>query len=542
MATLIKLSIILFLSAIIFTSCQEVIENDLMNKEFFSEKVTGTENAKQITGPIFIVEPTGVDDTDNIQAAFDAAVAAGPCSVVEFTAGTFLYSRPIIVANFDGTFRGAGKDQTIIENLSDSPFPLMDRGPLSGFSGLFCFYNEGTGSSTSINISDFTMQVMGESEVFNNHLQPTDIFFTAINFIGGVSGIKDFAESYANITVGNIDIIGQEGPDFIEWLNLEAGIMIRGEPILEWTENGHLYNYDKPLVGNIIIRDCKFNTMFVPIFPMVLKDSDVIITGNQIFNAAFGIWLPDFDNSISVISNNVFEEIWWIGIFIESAFQSTIGLECGPVTELFPNLPSKFLVHHNELYLHGIADGVGLVDYGIEFGIAKTMESEITENLINLENTSYGGIFSFASRDILVRENEFRGTATYAISVFPNNSSWTIHKNQFETIGWTGIEFYGSDSRIVNNDYIGYQGWGDPWWNGGGAIVLWEISSENFVAESFDGKPLICDQVLDLGISNNLPGYDVCDHNPNKDILREKSAEIRVAHEEKMNQFSFIRH
>jgi hypothetical protein len=39
-------------------------------------------------GSVFTVEPNGVDDTDNLQCAFDAAVAAGPGSVVELVEGT----------------------------------------------------------------------------------------------------------------------------------------------------------------------------------------------------------------------------------------------------------------------------------------------------------------------------------------------------------------------------------------------------------------------------------------------------------------------
>ena len=74
-------------------------------------------------GNVFTVSPTGVDDTANIQCAFDEAVPAGPGSTVQLEEGTFYLSRDIVVLNFDGSFKGAGKGVSIVQNLDDVPFP-----------------------------------------------------------------------------------------------------------------------------------------------------------------------------------------------------------------------------------------------------------------------------------------------------------------------------------------------------------------------------------------------------------------------------------
>ena len=72
----------------------------------------------------FYVHPSGGNDTANIQAAFNAAVKAGPGSTVQLSAGHF-YTNRILVPNFNGTFKGAGQGKTVIDCLRglDSSLP-----------------------------------------------------------------------------------------------------------------------------------------------------------------------------------------------------------------------------------------------------------------------------------------------------------------------------------------------------------------------------------------------------------------------------------
>jgi hypothetical protein len=72
----------------------------------------------QQSGKVFTVYPSGGDDTANIQKAFDKAVAAGPGSTVKLAAGNFR-TRFIEVWNFDGTFKGAGQNATVIDTFAD---------------------------------------------------------------------------------------------------------------------------------------------------------------------------------------------------------------------------------------------------------------------------------------------------------------------------------------------------------------------------------------------------------------------------------------
>jgi len=64
----------------------------------------------------FCVHPSGGDDTAHIQKAFDEAMAAGPGSTVQLSAGHF-YMNGLDLDHFDGYFRGAGRCATVIDCL-----------------------------------------------------------------------------------------------------------------------------------------------------------------------------------------------------------------------------------------------------------------------------------------------------------------------------------------------------------------------------------------------------------------------------------------
>lgn len=66
-------------------------------------------------GKVWQVLPTGMDDTVNLQCAFDQAVTA-PGSTVLLGSGTY-YTGQVAVLGFVGSFRGLGMDQTIIKTL-----------------------------------------------------------------------------------------------------------------------------------------------------------------------------------------------------------------------------------------------------------------------------------------------------------------------------------------------------------------------------------------------------------------------------------------
>jgi hypothetical protein len=69
-------------------------------------------------GSDITVKPTGVDDTANLQCAFDAAAAAGPGTNVRLVEGTY-HTAQIVVNDFNGQFSGAGVEKTLVLPLAD---------------------------------------------------------------------------------------------------------------------------------------------------------------------------------------------------------------------------------------------------------------------------------------------------------------------------------------------------------------------------------------------------------------------------------------
>ncbi|MEE9219449.1 MAG: hypothetical protein V3U98_10335, partial [Acidobacteriota bacterium] len=99
------------------------------------------------------VSPNGVDDTVEIQAAFDACVASGPDCTVQLAAGTFKTSL-IEVEGFDGFFKGAGKGWTIVTNVPRLPCQgLIQNG---SWPSLFKF------RGGNINVSDLSFHITGQ--------------------------------------------------------------------------------------------------------------------------------------------------------------------------------------------------------------------------------------------------------------------------------------------------------------------------------------------------------------------------------------------
>ena len=75
---------------------------------------------------VFDVAPSGGDDTQRLQAALDAASAAGPGAVIQLAAGLFRVGRPLVGLNFDGTIRGAGLRKTkVLADGSGNPDGLF---------------------------------------------------------------------------------------------------------------------------------------------------------------------------------------------------------------------------------------------------------------------------------------------------------------------------------------------------------------------------------------------------------------------------------
>jgi hypothetical protein len=127
--------------------------------------------------------PSG-DDTAQIQAAFDM-VAGKKDSIIELTAGTFTISDPIQAVDFDGTFKGAGKDATTVQTVDGFGITRL---PLPPYGMVFVFYQENKGTSrctaTEVALADMTIFSVGNTQTWY-HMGPMISYLAVVWITGG---------------------------------------------------------------------------------------------------------------------------------------------------------------------------------------------------------------------------------------------------------------------------------------------------------------------------------------------------------------------
>ena len=175
---------------------------------------------------VFNVSPSGdaVGETDwsNIMQAFDSAKAAGPGSEVQLEVGTFYIRRPIQIANFVGTFRGAGMGTTILTNPpgrgleATSPPALMIGAPL-------IFYQDSTwpeGVAQDVAVEHLTI-VLTEQSIPVGVFGVPQAFSNVVEFVGRVTQSGNVNETaIVNATFNSVEIDGGNFADYgVQFLN-----------------------------------------------------------------------------------------------------------------------------------------------------------------------------------------------------------------------------------------------------------------------------------------------------------------------------------
>jgi hypothetical protein len=282
------------------------------------------------SGKVLSVLPNGVDDTVNLQCAFDAAVAIGAGARVQLSAGIF-YTAQVVVNGFDGTFTGAGADATVITNLPNlyvTPVDMYLNPPSADnpWASLIAFVGG------NIAISDLAIKIIGDHPtmgwtIFGIDPPPTELA-TAIVILGD--------EVHAKIE--RVFVEGELMNNSLYGYNLINGIYFEGfmgEP--PWA----------PISGSFEVYDSTFKHMASgsPVFNLInstvtisrnryedtgfdaadtteLINTDLAFTHNQVDGALFGFWIytnitESFGSNL-LIQNNVFRSTY--GVYFEGTF------------------------------------------------------------------------------------------------------------------------------------------------------------------------------------------------------------------------------
>jgi hypothetical protein len=218
----------------------------------------------------------------------------------------------------------------------------------------------------------------------------------------------------------------------------------------------------------------------------------------------------------------------------------------------YPGEYARYTIEDNMLDKVGTtrADGKFDPSWTYAIGITGTKDTVVRNNHMTSEQNIDNGSFMDAQtvQDAVVKYNFFFGTGSLAIHMYDNSSNNHFKNNDLSglqtgvmsirlygegnsannnDIGppgqWGGIVINGSSNSAVNNTFHGnYPGWSEEFGPDGspvekGCVALGSVSNNNIVtniklADSPSGFD-ICDQVLDFGINNFVPGYEKCmDH------------------------------
>lgn len=240
-----------------------------------------------LTGKTYTVKPTGVDDTPNLQCAFDEAVAAGAGAKVELSSGTF-HTAQIVVNNFYGTFKGNGAKNTVIINLPNlyvTPvdFYLSPPSAENPWSALFAF----TGGNFLI--SDLAIHIVGQ--------EPT----TGWTVFGIDPPLKELSSaivilgSQAHAEINRVLLEGEETDGWLFRYNLINGIFFEGfSGQYPWL----------PISGSFKVHHSVFQTQDSALPVYNLSNTTVVISNNDFEGNLSATLVSDLVNSRFEFSYN----------------------------------------------------------------------------------------------------------------------------------------------------------------------------------------------------------------------------------------------
>ncbi len=458
---------------------------------------------------VFIVYPTGIDDTDNLQAAFDAAVAVGPGSTVQLVEGTYLLTSTISVSGFDGAFKGAGRDVTVIKTNGVYPLDSYWLVP-----DMFHFYQE---DDSSLSISDMSVQVLGNHLTTFPGWDPGMIFWILGAYPGIFNSPDEYELAHVDFSFSGMDLSGEVGVYPAEWFHFNplganaGGLFITGN---------HLYPYwsgwEPAIYGSFSVEDSSFSNLAYGTGVIRLVDSSVIIENNVLRDAGQSLMIQDCGNTISRVSDNDLAGFDHIGLY--HGYQSQFGfgtttIQPSSVLVTRNTIESVYYsgahaytwaspegiatsfnveISHNTITAKYDADAIGLVDQAYLYHGVISLNAVVSGNRISLVDNMWGGIWGYFAQNAVVTSNVVSGNGLAGIYMGAwgdLNSGWTILGNNVQ--------------NIVDSPYWG---WSAGVWLGIGTSYCTVVGSKTSVVDQGYANTVV-------GVNNmgNPPGQDIAE-------------------------------
>jgi len=248
---------------------------------------TGCDNTfvKQ-RGKTITVKPTGIDDTGNLQCAFDAAVIAGSGARVRLKSGTF-YTEQLVINGFNGKFKGEGVKNTVVTNLpnlyvTEENFYFNPPSTDNPWPSLFAFVG---GDFT---VSDLTIHISGNDGTTGWTIFGIDPPITELAHGVAILGPQ------ANTQFEHVLVEGEPADNSLLGYNLVNGIFYEG----------FIGENPDPISGSFAVKDSTFRAVGSGTPIANLSNASVTVSHNEFEDVYFAMDGGDLVNSEYVFSNN----------------------------------------------------------------------------------------------------------------------------------------------------------------------------------------------------------------------------------------------
>lgn len=429
-----------FLMGLLIIGACEKFENPALEEEQSLEAFEDDAALKAAgIGFAIVVEPEGPEnDTENLRNAFQEAAERPGRVLIQLTQGTY-YLDYMVIQDFEGWFRGAGKDKTVIHPVPggiDIPVttPFLETEP---------FFINFRGGDIQISDMSFDINLDEPVEPYDWWSGDQVTFMTAVIRISGST-----PENYtANSLIRNISVKGRRVDlhDFTPY-NVDNAIVIGGG-------YGTL-----PLGGNHLVQNCDFlsaetgiNSLGASYSKLVFGGSPAL--GNSMKNLNTGIFILGSEASDFQISFNRMEDMHAYG-GIEIVQESTTP----PFAYLNPG-GSKFMIHKNSIELapDPYSNAIALWDYLEQSDPDKKSDFKVIGNTASLCMPWQGFLASYAPNDVMAVRNKISGEAMTGIWVYGPSHGFQLVNNDFTNFNSIDADIFLSVYSHDNMVMAGHQ-------------------------------------------------------------------------------------
>lgn len=374
----------------------------------YGDELSDNDLKSATSGVVIVVEPNGIDDTEDIMKAFADAEAAGPGTTIQLVEGEY-FTGAVEVYGFYGTVKGAGTDQTIMNIIPGIPAEeQINNNQLSAWWRLI---------GGDITLSDMTFKTPDGSLIKEGFIDPVigkDLY--SLIMFNNYNDLYYHPDEFQKVNVARVDFYGgydnpeDGGPYWKTDHNSLLGIWLGFDYF--WPAEG----LDYPLAqGNFVIDDCYFEHFGDGVEGFGLGEHAYTAVLNSIFNKCmWPLYFTANYNTDVLINNNTFSNTDLIcEIMVEDNDYGFLGN-----TTILPIKPCRYTITGNTFNTTAAIPAIVANDHLVYLGPEERtpLQVIIENNVFNLAEGS-SGILLNNSQNAVVRNNKFVGSCTTGIAV-----------------------------------------------------------------------------------------------------------------------------